>query len=71
MGTPKIKNEYQMDFFQWSTKDPLTVNKFGIPEPTSNKIMYPNIFLIVREIYYNYRFQWKYFPFQIFFFHHL
>ncbi len=35
-----------MDFFQWSTKDPLTVNKFGIPEPTSNKILYPNILLV-------------------------
>jgi len=43
---PKIKKEYQMDFFQWSTKDPLTLNKFGIPEPTSNKILYPNILLV-------------------------
>ena len=43
---PKIKNEYQMDFFQWSTKDPLTVNKFGIPEPTSDKIVYPSILLV-------------------------
>jgi len=35
-----------MDFFQWSTKDPLTVNKFGIPEPTSDKIVYPSILLV-------------------------
>ena len=46
ISLPKIKNEYQMDFFQWSTKDPLTVNKFGIPEPTSNKILYPSILLV-------------------------
>ncbi len=43
ISLPKIKNEYQMDFFQWSTKDPLTVNKFGIPEPISNKILYPSM----------------------------
>ena len=35
-----------MDFFNWSFKEPLIINKYGIPEPTSNKIMYPNIFLI-------------------------
>ena len=35
-----------MDFFHWSTKDPLLVNKYGIPEPTSNKINYPNILLV-------------------------
>ena len=46
ISLPKIKNENQMDFFQWSSKDPLTVNKFGIPEPTSNKILYPSILLV-------------------------
>ena len=35
-----------MDFFYWSTKDPLAVNKYGIPEPTSKKIKYPNILLV-------------------------
>ena len=29
-----------MNFFQWSIDDPLSVNKYGIPEPTSNKIVY-------------------------------
>ena len=43
---PKIKKNYKMDFFNWSFKEPLIINKYGIPEPTSNKIMYPNIFLI-------------------------
>ena len=46
ISLPKIKNEYDMNFFQWSTSDPLTINKFGIPEPTSNKILYPNILLV-------------------------
>ena len=35
-----------MNFFSWSTKEPLEINKFGIPEPTSNKVMYPSILLV-------------------------
>ena len=35
-----------MEFFNWSIKDPLKINRFGIPEPTSNEIVYPNIFLV-------------------------
>ena len=35
-----------MDFFHWSTKDPLTINKYGIPEPTSDKVLYPGILLV-------------------------
>ena len=43
---PKIRKRSQMDFFSWSTKDPLSINKYGIPEPTSEKIMNPNILLV-------------------------
>ena len=43
---PKIKKNFQMDFFKWSTKDPLVINKYGIPEPISHKIMYPDILLV-------------------------
>ena len=35
-----------MEFFRWSTKDPLAINKYGIPEPISDKIVYPNILLV-------------------------
>ena len=35
-----------MDFFAWSTKDPLGINDYGIPEPISKKILYPNILLV-------------------------
>ncbi len=35
-----------MNFFKWSTNDPLKINKYGIPETTSNKKIYPNILLI-------------------------
>ena len=46
VSLPKIKKESKMDFFSWSIKDPLSINKYGIPEPTSNKIMYPSILLV-------------------------
>ena len=35
-----------MDFFDWSTNDPLSVNKYGIPEPISDEKKYPNILLV-------------------------
>ena len=46
ISLPKIKKDSQMDFFSWSTKDPLVINKYGIPEPTSDKIVYPNVLLV-------------------------
>ena len=46
ISLPKIKNNTQMDFFRWSPKDPLSINKYGIPEPTSDKIIYPSILLV-------------------------
>ena len=46
ISLPKIRKNSKMDFFQWSLKDPLTINKYGIPEPISTKIQYPNILLV-------------------------
>ena len=46
ISLPKIKKNSQMNFFHWSTKDPLSINNYGIPEPISNKIMHPNILLV-------------------------
>ena len=46
ISLPKIKNNSQMDFFRWSPKDPLSINKYGIPEPISNLICYPDILLV-------------------------
>ena len=43
---PKIGMNSEMNFFQWSTKDPLSINKFGIPEPISNKAKFPDILLV-------------------------
>ncbi len=46
ISLPKIKKNYQMDFFNWSIKDPLEINKYGIPEPISKNIKYPDILII-------------------------
>ena len=46
ISLPKIKKNNSMDFFQWSIKDPLIINKYGIPEPTSKKIVYPSLLLV-------------------------
>ena len=46
ISLPKIKKNSQMDFFRWSIKDPLSINKYGIPEPTSDKMIVPNILLV-------------------------
>ena len=46
ISLPKIKENFQMDFFKWSNKEPLIINKFGIPEPISAKVRYPDILLV-------------------------
>ncbi len=46
ISLPVIKKNNQMDFFDWSFKDPLKVNKFGIPEPEQKKLVYPDIILV-------------------------
>ena len=43
---PKIMKNSQMNFFQWSTNDPLAINKFGIPEPISKNVKFPDILLV-------------------------
>ncbi len=46
LSLPKVAKNNKMDFFQWSFKEPLKINKYGIPETTSNKKIFPNILLI-------------------------
>ena len=46
ISLPIIKKNNQMDFYSWSRNDPLKINKFGIPEPLSSKVFYPDILLV-------------------------
>ena len=41
ISLPIIKENKQMDFFEWTNKDPLKINKYGIAEPISLKKIYP------------------------------
>ena len=53
VSLPIIKKDNQMNFCSWSRGDPLRVNKFGIPEPVSSKIFYPDILFVPLVAYDN------------------
>jgi 5-formyltetrahydrofolate cyclo-ligase len=53
ISLPKISKNYKMNFYQWSSKDPLLVNTYGIPEPISKKKINPEILLIPLVAYDN------------------
>ena len=46
ISLPKVKKNFDMDFYKWSFREPLKINKYGIPEPDSKMLVYPNILLI-------------------------
>ena len=46
ISLPVIKKRNEMDFFQWSFNQPLYTSKFGIPEPSKIKKIYPDIILV-------------------------
>ena len=35
-----------MNFYEWSFNEPLNVNRYGIPEPNQNNLVYPDILLV-------------------------
>ena len=43
---PAIKKNNQMDFYLWTFKDLLKLNKFGIPEPEKIKKVIPELILV-------------------------
>jgi len=52
-----VTQKKNMDFFQWSFKDPLKVGKIGVPEPLKLKKILPDILLVPLVAFdkYNYR----------------
>ncbi len=46
ISLPITRKENKMDFFEWSSKDPLFIGKIGIPEPSPKKKIYPDILLV-------------------------
>ena len=41
-----MRRNYKMDFYQWSFDQPLMINRFGIPEPSSKIKKYPDILIV-------------------------
>ena len=46
ISLPIIRDNNQMDFFEWTNKDPLKVNKYGIAEPISSNKIYPDLIFV-------------------------
>ena len=46
ISLPIIKKNNQMDFFKWSINNPLKINKYGIAEPVSSKILLPDLLFV-------------------------
>ena len=46
ISLPKIKKKSQMEFYKWYKNELLLINKYGIPEPETTNIVYPNILFI-------------------------
>jgi len=46
ISLPIIKENNQMDFFEWTNEHPLKINKYGIAEPTLGKKIYPDIIFV-------------------------
>ena len=46
ISLPSIKKNFKMSFIKCSLNDPLVINKYGIPEPCTGKIVLPDILLV-------------------------
>mgnify|MGYP006148112947 CR=1 FL=1 len=46
ISLPKIKKNKKMNFYKWSTNLPLAINTYGIPEPISERKVYPDVLLV-------------------------
>ena len=46
ISLPITEKKKNMDFYQWSFKEPLKVSNRGIPEPVNNNKVYPDILIV-------------------------
>jgi len=46
ISLPVMKKNFKMNYYKWSFSDLLKINKYGIPEPETNIIVYPDIILV-------------------------
>ena len=60
ISLPVIQKNKQMHFYSWSFTKYLKLNRYGIPEPDKNKIVYPDILLVPMVAFDNKRFRLGY-----------
>ena len=60
ISLPITRKGNKMDFFEWSSKQPLLISKIGIPEPFSKKKVYPDILLVPLVAFNKYKFRLGY-----------
>ena len=46
ISLPKINRNNMMNFYKWSFREPLKINKYGIPEPISKVKVNPEVLLV-------------------------
>ena len=46
ISLPVIKKSNNMDFYEWSFKEPLKISYQGIPEPNTKKKVFPDILIV-------------------------
>ncbi len=46
ISLPVTYKNKTMNFVEWSFNDTLSINSYGIPEPTNKKIVYPDILIV-------------------------
>ena len=46
ISLPVTMKNNNMDFYKWSFKEPLKINKQGIPEPLTKKKVYPDVLIV-------------------------
>ena len=50
----------KMDFFEWSSKDPLLIGEIGIPEPMPKNKIYPDVLLVPLVAFNKYKYRLGY-----------
>ena len=46
ISLPVLKKNFKMSFYEWTKKNPLKINNFGIPEPIKQKKIVPSTLII-------------------------
>jgi len=46
ISLPAIGKNKNMNYYEWTFNNILNINKYGIPEPEKNKIVYPDILIV-------------------------